>query len=292
VQPLVPFKVGPKADPAEMLREQQAILAGVEPCSADLLVWSETMVPGDLLEETPEYLAPAAREKRCCFLAGGVVHETDASGERTGRAFNSALLLDPQGEVAGRYDKRHLVPFGEYVPFGGRFPGAKHIFDLIGTVFTAPDGERPLPEAGGVALGVSICYEDCFPYISRRDARRGAGLLVNLTNDSWFRRSSEARQHLALGAFRAVETRRPLARATNTGISALIDSDGRITVPPNGGLWEKGLVRMDVALAPRAPTVCMAIGDFFAWLALIAAGAGAVMGLWRRNKPEGESAAK
>lgn len=270
VQPLVPFKVGPKADPEAMLREQRLLCAQVEPGSIDLLVWSETMVPGDLLEEIPGTLAPLARGKRCHLLAGGVVHEKDAAGNRTGRAFNSAVLLDPEGKPVGSYEKRHLVPFGEYVPLGGKFPGAKAIFELIGTVFTPAEKEAPLPEVAGVRLGVNICYEDAFPELARRDAARGAGLLVNLTNDSWFRRSSEARQHLALAALRSVETRRPMVRATNTGISALIGADGRVTVPPGGGLWERGLVRMEVAIPERRGTVYLAVGDLFAWLCVAA----------------------
>jgi apolipoprotein N-acyltransferase len=270
VQPLVPFKVGPKADPEAMLREQRHLTAQVEPGSVDLIVWSETMVPGDLLEEIPETLAPVAREKRCFLLAGGVVHEKDAAGNLTGRAFNSAVLLDPQGRLAGRYDKRHLVPFGEYVPLGGKFPGARAIFDLIGTVFTPAETEAPLPEIAGVKLGVNICYEDAFPEIPRRDAARGARLLVNLTNDSWFRQTSEARQHLALAALRAVETRTPMVRATNTGITALIDADGRVTVPPGGGLWEKGLLRMEIAVPECRSTAYLAVGDLFAWLCVAA----------------------
>jgi apolipoprotein N-acyltransferase len=120
----------------------------------------------------------------------------------------------------------------------------------------------------GLRLGISICYEDCFPELSRSDARRGAALLVNLTNDSWFRRSPEARQHLALAAFRAVETRRPLVRATNTGISALVSANGSIAVPAHGGLWEKGLVRMSPVVpvaGRRAETIYVLWGDFFGW---------------------------
>jgi apolipoprotein N-acyltransferase len=193
VQPLVPFKVGPDADHDKMLGDQLELSRQLEPGWAQLLVWSETMVPEDLLEQVGPVLAPLAREKRCYFLAGGVIHEgKDAAGEWTGGFWNSAVLVSPEGEVLGRYDKRHLVPFGEFVPFGGRFPGADYVFDLIGTVFT-PGEERPLPAIGDRPLAVNICYEDCFPYLARRDVRRGARLLVNLTNDSWFRQSSEAR---------------------------------------------------------------------------------------------------
>ncbi len=282
VQPLVPFKVGPeKVSAEEQIAEQKKLMDGLAPGEVNLVIWSETMVPGELLERDEELLAPLAREKRCWLLAGGVVHETGAAGELTGRNWNSAVLISPEGKSAGRYDKRHLVPFGEYVPLGGRFPGASFVFHLIGTTFSPGGREQTLPRLAGAPLGVSICYEDVFPHIARADAERGARLLVNLTNDSWFKRSSEARQHLALAAFRAVETRRPLVRATNTGISALVEPDGRITVPPGGGLWEKGLVRMDLRIPPARRTPYMAVGDLFAWACAGAAVLGAIAGIVR-----------
>ena len=284
VQPLVPFKVGPKADPLAMLAEQQKLTRRVAPGSIDLLIWSETMVPGDLIEQVEPVLAPIAREKRCHFLAGGVIHEPEGDADGRPKAWNSAVLISPEGRVVGRYDKRHLVPFGEFVPFGGRFPGADQVFKLIGTVFT-PGAEGPLPRVGDWPLAVDICYEDCFPEIARSDARRGARVLVNLTNDSWFRESSEARQHLALAAFRAVETRLPLLRATNTGISALLDADGRLAAPPEGALWQRGLVRLEVPLDPPRRTLYTRVGDAFAWLSALAALGGAAASMWRGRKP-------
>ncbi len=296
VQPLVAFKVGPKKVSAEdQIREQKRLMNELSPGEVDLVVWSETMVPGELLDRAEGLLASLAKEKQCWLLAGGVVHETNESGNRTGRNWNSAVLISPDGKLAGRYDKRHLVPFGEYVPLGGRFPGADAIFHLIGTTFTPGGREQPLPRMAGAPLGVNICYEDAFPYITRSDARRGARLLVNLTNDSWFRQSSQAHQHLALAAFRAVETRRPLVRATNTGVSAWIDSGGRITVPEHGGLWQKGLVRMDLRVPPARRTLYMTIGDLFAWicagLAVLGAIVGIVRTLRRPSRDSGKSCA-
>jgi apolipoprotein N-acyltransferase len=283
VQPLVPFKVGPKADKRAQRDEQLALTAEVVPGEAELVVWSETMVPGELLDEAGTLLAPLAREKRCWLLAGGVIHETDAAAQFTGRSFNSAVLVAPDGRTAGRYDKRHLVPFGEYVPLGGHFPGAGTVFEIIGTVFSPGPAGQELPRVDGLPLGLSICFEDVFPDIARDDARRGARLLVNLTNDSWFRRTPQARQHLALAAFRAVETGRPLIRATNTGISAVVEPSGRVTVPPGGGLWEKGLVRMSVRVGPERRTACLAAGDAFALACAGLSLLGAAAGLLRRR---------
>ena len=218
-------------DPKAMLAEGMRLTAALEPGAADILVWSETMVPGDLLERLP-LLAELARRKRCWFLAGGVVHGTDPAGRRTGRDHNSAVLLDPRGRLAGRYDKRHLVPFGEYVPLGGRFPGARHLFEIIGTVFSPGDPGAPLPVADGLPLGLSICYEDAFPelvrgYLLRRKGR-GADFLVNISNDGWFKGSHELDQHLAICRLRAIEFRTGIVRCCNTGISAIINPDGSL----------------------------------------------------------------
>jgi len=284
IQPVIPFKVGPRKNVKRQLREQLAQSARIAPGEVDLIIWSETMVPGELLGQVETVLAPLAREKKSHILAGGVLRPAGKSGKATGKAYNSAVLVSPAGKVIGRYDKRHLVPFGEYVPMQGKLPGTQRIFKLIGTVFTPGAERQKLPEVGTVPLGVSICFEDIFPHIARDDADRGARVLVNLTNDSWFgRTTSEARQHLALSSLRAVETRRPLVRATNTGISALIARDGTITVPCCGGLWEKGVVRMNVPVAPTSSTGYLIAGDLFAWLCALGTVIGLVAGLIRRK---------
>jgi predicted amidohydrolase len=244
-----------------------------------VLIFSETMVPGDLIERAGSLLAPMARAKKCWVLAGGVVHLTGKS--KTGaRSFNSAVLVSPRGKLVGRYDKRHLVPFGEYVPLGGRLPGSDIAFSFI-TIFTPGEPNQALPEVSGLPVAMSICYEDVFPHMVRSDAARGARLLVNLTNDSWFRQSDEARQHLALAALRAVETRRPLIRATNSGVSALVTPDGAVTVPENGGLWQKGLVRMDLRIGEPGRAAYVLVGDVFAY----ACAAAVLLGLLAATLP-------
>ncbi len=284
IQPKIPFKVGPRKNFKAQLAEQLGLSAKIAPGDVDLIIWSETMVPGSLLEQVQPILAPLAREKKCYLLAGGVVRQKDKAGRGTGVAFNSAVLISPEGKMVGRYDKRHLVPFGEYVPLEGRLPGAGRIFELIGTIFTPGPAHQKLPEVRTVPLGVNICFEDVFPSIARDDAKRGARVLVNLTNDSWFKdTTSEARQHLALSALRAAETRRPLLRATNTGISALITPDGQVTVPEHGGLWDKGVVRMDVPVAPTSTTGYMISGDLFAWLCAAATVLGLAAGMIRKK---------
>jgi apolipoprotein N-acyltransferase len=283
IQAKVPYKVGPKRDPERQLAVQLQLSATVKPGEADLMIWSETMVPGSLLKQVKPVLAPLAIEKKCYLLAGGVIRSADAQSNSTGCSYNSAVLISPGGKVIGRYDKRHLVPFGEFVPMGGRFPFSQRIFKLIGTIFTPGAPCQPLPMVKTTPIGVSICFEDTFPKIARDDARRGARVLVNLTNDSWFEQTSEARQHLALAALRAVETRRPLVRATNTGISALIAADGTITVPSRGELWERGVVRTRLTVAPSSNTPYMLAGDLFVWLCSAASLIGLLAGMIRRK---------
>lgn len=138
---------------------------------------------------------------------------------------NSAFLIEPGGFIAGQYDKNHLVPLGEYVPL-------KKVFFFVNKLvpgFTdfSPGKRFNLLETGPLKLGVTICFEDLFPEIARRFVRQGANLLVNLTNDAWYEKSSAILQHVEFSRFRAIENRRYLARATNTGVTTVFDPTGR-----------------------------------------------------------------
>jgi apolipoprotein N-acyltransferase len=187
----------------------------------------------------------------------------------TGRSqiTNSAVVLDPEGREILQYDKMHLVPFGEYVP-AWAFP------DMIGKITTeagnfvqgARYGVAPTPQG---ALGVFICYEDIFPQLVRRVTLAGAQVLVNVSNDAWFGRSSAAQQELEMARLRAIENRRYLLRATNDGITVLIDPYGRI---------EKQIARYQTMALPvhftylAVETFYTRHGDLFAWLCTALAG--------------------
>ena len=160
------------------------------------------------------------------------------------RYFNSALLLDPQGQEAYRYYKSHLVPFGEYVPFQ----------DWLGVFFKplvqevagfSPGEELQLGNIANTRFATLICYEGIFPELSRRCVRQGGEVLVNLTNDSWYGRTTAPRQHLEMALFRAVETRKPFLRCANSGYSAAIDYLGRSS--QEMGLFEEGILMTQVA---------------------------------------------
>jgi apolipoprotein N-acyltransferase len=143
-----------------------------------------------------------------------------------GRFYNSAYVYGKKGELVGRYDKAHLVPFGEFTPLRDYFPFLERISVATGDFFSG-GGHEPISTALG-KVGLLICYEGAFPYITVDSARRGAQVFVNITNDAWFGASSAPYQHLAFYTFRAIETDRFVLRAANTGVSAIVDPRGRI----------------------------------------------------------------
>jgi apolipoprotein N-acyltransferase len=184
-----------------------------------LLVWPE--VPAPLYSDDPEYLrlaANLARVTNTYFLAGVVGHRSD------GGLLNSALLLAPAGEVLGRYDKVHLVPFGEFVPWPFGF--AKKISTEVGDY--QPGEKVVVLPVGDHKIGAFICYESVFPSFVRQFAADGAELLINISNDSWFDKSAARVQHLKIVRMRAAENQRWLLRSTNDGVTGTIDPAGRL----------------------------------------------------------------
>jgi apolipoprotein N-acyltransferase len=206
------------------LRLSQELFAAKKP---QLVVWPETALPFYPYEH-PLFLrlhSELTRPYRT-FLLTGAPHREKVSPDEPITYANSAFLLSPDGLVVGRYDKQHLVPFGEYIPLRWLLGFASPLVETLGA-FTPGQSNTPL-SCENSRIGVLICFESIFPEISRRQATAGANLLVTVTNDAWFGRSSAPWQHLAMGVFRAVETRKTLVRAANTGISAFIDPLGRI----------------------------------------------------------------
>jgi apolipoprotein N-acyltransferase len=200
---------------------------------ARLVVWPESAVPflydrdaglASLLQET-------VREHGIHLFFGNDDLEAPGPGGR--RIYVGAKLLAPDGRLAARYRKIHLVPFGEYVPlqplftFGGRY-AAKLVREVSDF---SPGKEAVTGEVDGHRVGGYICYEAIFPGLVRRFAAGGAELLVNVTNDAWYGTTSAPYQHLAMAAFRAVENRRYMVRAANTGITAVVDPWGRVYEP-------------------------------------------------------------
>jgi len=197
---------------------------------ARLVVWPESAVP--FLFDEDEALATLLREtvrRRGIYLYFGN-DDRERRADGPSRIYVGTKLLDPAGEVVARYHKIRLVPFGEYVPLqplftlGGRF-AAKLVQEV--SDFT-PGEEATTGVVDGHRVGGFICYEAIFPSLVRRFAAGGAELLVNVTNDAWYGTTSAPHQHLAMAAFRAVENRRYLVRAANTGITVVVDPRGRV----------------------------------------------------------------
>ncbi|GBE13707.1 apolipoprotein N-acyltransferase [bacterium BMS3Abin13] len=202
-------------------------IAGKRP---DLVVWPETALPFFPQQDTLFYrVTELAARNKIWLLTGApffTIKNRRPGAGRTVSYFNSALLINPSGRLAGRYDKQHLVPFGEYVPWRKYLPFLKPLVKNVGD-FTPGHSFLPLP-AGPLKLGVLICFESIFPDLARQEAAAGANLLVNLTNDAWYGNSSAPHQSFAMTVFRAVETRRSLVRAANTGVSGFVSPSGRI----------------------------------------------------------------
>jgi apolipoprotein N-acyltransferase len=196
----------------------------------DLIVWPETALPfypqqDPLMEQVLDFV----RAKKVNLLTGAPYFVLKTEKNSTAKAidyFNSGLLINSSGKLAGRYDKQHLVPFGEYVPIRSYLPFLKPLVVSVGN-FNAGSSCAPL-QAGTIRAGVFICFESIFPEIARREVEAGSNLLVNLTNDAWYGRSSDPYQSLAMSVFRAVETRRSLVRAANTGISGFVEPTGTL----------------------------------------------------------------
>ncbi len=237
---------------------QRAVKAG----RPDVIVWPETSFPGTWYELAPELprdrIPPSFLQRldqeRAPFLKVAGDYRTnvilgvstvvlESGGHET--RYNSALLVAPDQRVLGRYDKIHRVPFGEYVPLRDTLPFMNELAPYDNDYSITPGAGQfrlPLKTADGRTyhFGVLICYEDTDPNLARRFARADGGeppadFLINISNDGWFNGTSEHEEHLAICRFRAVESRRPVARAVNMGISAVIDGSGRVLRPETAG---------------------------------------------------------
>ena len=237
-----------------------------------LLVWPETAMPFYINNNVYyKRLVKRLIEKYQVWLLAGAPHvEIDDSAPQPGkknskRYYNSAFLLSPTGEIGGRYDKQHLVPFGEYIPLGKYLPLPGPLVENIGD-FSSGKSSTPL-SCQSAKIGVLICFESIFPKLAREMSANGANLLANITNDAWFGRSSAPWQHMSMAVFRAVENRRSLARAANTGISTIIDPLGRETgVSP---LFEPFFHVVEIPLLEKK-TVFTRFGHHFGLFCLLA----------------------
>jgi apolipoprotein N-acyltransferase len=254
---------------------------------AELIVWSEAaFTKGYVLPEERNLRHRLVPRIRTPMLVGALTRrDTEVCGFREGdlrcrperRTFNSAFILDAEGDIEGTYDKHYLLAFGEYLPFGDVFP---QLHDYSPNSGNMNAGTRidalPFPHRGrDWALSVLICYEDILPGFTRDLVRHGnPDLLINMTNDAWFGDSNEPWIHMDLAKFRAVEHRRYLVRATNTGVSAVIDPLGRLVA--HTSVFRQEDILTTVRLLRGARTVYALVGDVLGYVALAVLG----LGLW------------
>jgi apolipoprotein N-acyltransferase len=255
---------------ARDLKEIEQLSLAPSNHSTDLLVWPEAPAPFSF--EDPQFARRAsllAIRFQHPFLAGVIAWKpapASSAGAHVALApYNSAILIDPQGQAVFTYDKVHLVPFGEYEPF----PLIHHVVASVssevgGFLKGSKYSVAHLP--GGYTFGTFICYEAIYPGEIRRFAANGAELYINISNDGWFGRSAAPDQHLHMARVRAVENRRWLLRVTNNGVTVSVDPYGRVfrLLPP------------DIRAAVDLPydfrtdeTIYTRFGDWFAWLCVV-----------------------
>ncbi len=258
---------------------------------ADLVVWPEAAA-AFLFQPDDQYPAELAgdAEYRTALLTLAkslrvpILFGAPALARADGRLgfYNRAYLVSEngQGEVDAHYDKIELVPFGEYVPARailGFF--VNKVVNGFGDLI--PGTEQTLFNFKGAKLGILICYESIFPDLTRREVNDGADVLVNITNDAWYGESSAPYQVLAMAALRSVETKVPMVRVANTGISALIEPSGRIT--DRTPLFKRGTTIVDVSWRP-VRTFYTIVGDLFAEICFVLTLIGLLIA-WRWPRP-------
>jgi apolipoprotein N-acyltransferase len=268
--------------------------------AVELVVWPETMFPypwftydddyqgpvddsfkpAELRDRSQQAVGMTAREiSRPCLLGIATYHETAHGTEH----YNSGLFVDQAGGVLARYDKNHLVMFGEYVPFAKAFPWLYQLTPLAGG---ADSGDGPCAvEIAKTRYAANVCYENTVPHLVRsqvlklREQGAEPDVLVTLTNDGWFWGSAELDIHLACGVFRAIECRKPCLIAANTGFSAWIDSDGSIRA--QGPRRAEGVIIAAPRLQPHRESLYLDRGDLLSGTCLALSLGLTAIGLWQ-----------
>ena len=245
---------------------------------SQIILWPEA--PADFIDTDPllrQAVGDLARRANAAVIVNDV---TVASYKGTRpQLYNSASFYLPDGSYAGRYDKMHLVPFGEYTPYKPIF---FFVGDLLDDLLFIPGGHRSVFPVAGKKYGVFICYESIFGDELRHFALNGAQVLVNISDDGWYGDTSAPWEHLDMARMRAIENHRWVLRATNTGVTAAIDPLGRITATIPRHVRTSVQVRFGFN---SDLTVYSRFGDWFAWLCALVVALLLLLGLAGRTRP-------
>lgn len=254
----------------------QALEARPKP---EILVWPETSFPSTFRKShtyteiaLEQQIEDFSKNHQIPLLFGGYDHDR-------GKDYNAFFYLAPDGSLQ-TYRKNILLMFGEYIPLAENIDWIRDTFPQVGN-FGRGEGAQILPVKVGsdeLRTGPMICYEALFPYYIIQAARKGSQIIMNITNDSWFGSWAEPQLHLALTTFRSIETRLPMLRSTNTGISTLVTADGEITYPTQIGHAE--ILQVEVPITASIPTLMKTLGDWFGLFALLV-GSGGLMIFYR-----------
>jgi apolipoprotein N-acyltransferase len=230
-----------------------------------LIVWPETAAPFFFQDntESSQDVLKAAKESGAWLIFGSPAYEREDI--LFVRYYNRAYLASPEGAVKGYYDKVHLVTFVEYIPLSKFLPFFHRLVTAAGDFSSGT--QSGLLKTTEATAGALICYEAIFPELSRKEVMGGANILVVLSNDAWFGVTSAPYQLMTMSALRAVENRRPLVRATNTGFSGFVDPWGRIAY--EGGLFTTEVLNRKVQSDCRDLTFYSKYGDIFMYVILI-----------------------
>ncbi|MGO9136084.1 MAG: apolipoprotein N-acyltransferase [Syntrophales bacterium] len=257
-------------DADRFLREYQEMSKKLTAVNAlDLIVWPENVYTTNLMSLTGQLPPDLLDGLHTPILFGAILRRIDQNGSP--RFYNSAILANGMGKILGIYDKMVLVPFGEFIPFGETFTWLYSWSPFSGRLWPGENDEPLL--LGKHLLSVSICYEDIFPgqirmLMSGGRQRQIPEAMFNLTNDSWYGDTVEPMEHLVLASFRAIEHRRPLVRATNTGVSAIIDPVGRLN--HRSAQWTRETFVGQIPIM-HGRTVYAILGDWIGWSCAILA---------------------
>jgi apolipoprotein N-acyltransferase len=233
-----------------------------EPNNPGLIVWPESPAPFFIADPRLQKWLITLAQDRNSYLIVGSLGQTQTAGKE--QLLNSALVMDPRGNVVGQYDKIHLVPYGEYVPYQNLLFFASKLTREVGDF--ARGTQRKVFDLNGIHVGIFICYESIFPNEVREFTENGAQVLINISDDLWYGETGAPAQHLQMARMRAVENHRWVLVATNNGTTASIDPYGRVVAKASRNI-------RTALIAPYAleneSTFYVRNGDLFAWACVV-----------------------